>query len=514
FLIVNNAAVALYGYSRDEFLNLTIKDIRPSEEVPKLLKHLSPIDSAVKDSDTWKHRKKDGTVILVKISSHSISLNGYTGRVIMAIDVTEKVASKQNLVTEVAKLKSIIESTSDVIFSLDRNYCYTSFNTTHAQVMKNLYNSDIEIGKSILDYQTVDEDKEKAKTNIDKALNGERVMEISISGEESLTQRYFEVLHNPIKNESGEIIGVSVFAKDITETKRALEQLEQREKEFHSLFTEDLTGDFISTPEGKIILCNPKFLKIFGFKSEDEAYNTPVELLYKNRLDRSDLLERVKKERKIENLELEMVRRDGKIIYVLENIVGQYDSEEKLEKIIGYLIDITEQKSAFDKVKQLSKAVEQSPVTIMITDTEGNIQHVNQKGLQLTGYTLEELLNNNPRILSSGERTNLEYRVLWNTIKAGEEWRGEFHNKKKNGDLYWELASISPIKNENGEIINFLAVKEDITERKKNEQELIAAKEKAEEINRIKSVFFSNMSHELRTPLVAILGFADILSGT
>lgn len=514
FLIVNKAAVANYGYSIEEFLNMTIKDIRPPEDVPKLINHLSHIDSALSESDTWRHRKKDGTIILVKISAHTIGYNGSTARVITSIDVTEKVVAKQNLVTEVAKLKSIIESTSDLIFSLDRRYCYTSFNTAHTLFMKNLYNADIGLGKSVLDYKSVDEDRELAKANIDKALKGERVKEISIFGEEFFTKRYFEILYNPIKDENGKVIGVSVFAKDITETKRAAAKLEQQEKEFHSLFNEALTGDFISTAGGKIIVCNPKFLKIFNFESKEEAYNVPVELLYRNQAERSDILERVKNEGKIENFELEMVTRDGKDIYILGNIVGQFDDEGKLEKIIGYLSDITEQKATFDKVLQLSKAVEQSPVTIIVTDTDGNIQYINQKGVEVTGFSLEEIIGKNPSIFSSGKMKKEDYKELWNKVKSGNEWRGEFHNKKKNGELYWEFASISPIKNDKGQTTNFLAIKEDITDRKKNVQELIAAKEKAEEINKIKSVFFCNLSHELRTPLVAILGFADILSST
>ena len=203
---------------------------------------------------------------------------------------------------------------------------------------------------------------------------------------------------------------------------------------------------------------------------------------------------------------------DGNQITLLTSKIPLLNLRDECIGVLGTYIDITEQKIAFNKVKQLSHAVEQSPVTIMITDVHGNLEYINRKGLEITGYSKEELLGKNPRVLSSNEKSKYEYEELWNAIKSGNEWRGEFHNKKKNGELFWESASISSIKNESGEITNFLAVKEDITDRKKNELELISAKEKAEEINRIKSIFFSNMSHELRTPLVGILGFADILS--
>ena len=103
---------------------------------------------------------------------------------------------------------------------------------------------------------------------------------------------------------------------------------------------------------------------------------------------------------------------------------------------------------------------------------------------------MEELLGKNPRVLSSGEKSKQEYEILWNTIKSGNEWKGELHNRKKSGEYYWVSEAISPIKNEANEITNFLAVKEDITQRKLVESELIAAKEKAEEINKIKIVEF------------------------
>ncbi len=137
----------------------------------------------------------------------------------------------------------------------------------------------------------------------------------------------------------------------------------------------------------------------------------------------------------------------------------------------GYAGDITERKRAEEKLRQLSTAVEQSPASIVITDTAGDIEYVNPKFVQVTGYTLAEALGKNPRILKSGEKNPEAYRELWETITAGKEWRGEFHNKKKNGELYWEFASISPIRDPAGRVTHFVAVKEDITARKQTEAE-------------------------------------------
>jgi len=134
--------------------------------------------------------------------------------------------------------------------------------------------------------------------------------------------------------------------------------------------------------------------------------------------------------------------------------------------------DITERKHAEEQINQLSQAVEQSPNTVVITDLKGDIEYVNPKFSATTGYSFEEALGKNPRILKSGELPAEQYKILWDTITSGNEWRGEFHNKKKNGELYWELASISPIKNKEGIATHFLAVKEEITARKQAEETL------------------------------------------
>lgn len=132
--------------------------------------------------------------------------------------------------------------------------------------------------------------------------------------------------------------------------------------------------------------------------------------------------------------------------------------------------EIIQREKTEGEISRLARAVEQSPAPVVITDSNGNIEYVNPKFVQLTGYTYEESIGQNPRILQSGKQPPELYEELWETITNGKEWRGEFINKKKNGDLYWEDASISPMKNEEGAITHFVGVKEDITERKRAEE--------------------------------------------
>jgi len=148
------------------------------------------------------------------------------------------------------------------------------------------------------------------------------------------------------------------------------------------------------------------------------------------------------------------------------------DAAGRALRLIGTSMDITQRKQAEEELKKLSQAVQQSPASVVITDLKGTIEYVNHKFCEVTGYTFEEAIGQNPRILKSGHTPAKVYRELWKTIKAGNEWRGEFQNKKKNGELYWESATISPLKSADGSTAYYLAVKEDVTERKEMEESL------------------------------------------
>jgi PAS domain S-box-containing protein len=144
--------------------------------------------------------------------------------------------------------------------------------------------------------------------------------------------------------------------------------------------------------------------------------------------------------------------------------------------------EIRKRKKTEAELRKLSRAVEQSPSTVIITDTKGEIEYANPKFTSITGYNIEEVIGKTPSILKSGYTSRQEYAKLWQTISSGQEWRGTFRNRKKSGDLYWESASISSIKNEKGEVTHYIGVKEDITARKKTEEALKESEEKFRQI--------------------------------
>ncbi len=167
--------------------------------------------------------------------------------------------------------------------------------------------------------------------------------------------------------------------------------------------------------------------------------------------------------------------------------------------------------SLLNDYRLLSQAVEQSANSIVITDKHSKILYVNKKFLEITGYSSEEIIGKNSNVLKSGKQEKEFYKQLWDTISTGKQWQGEFNNKKKNGDFFWEMATISPVIDEKGEITNFIAIKEDITKRKEAEEALEKARLEIMKTYKAKLEFLSVMSHEIRTPLNAIIGVSNLL---
>ncbi len=319
--------------------------------------------------------------------------------------------------------------------------------------------------------------------------------------------RDVEVFSGPITIQNKTLL-YSII-NDITKRKAVEESFLKSEARFRRLFENHSAVMILLDPDsGSIIDANNAAARFYGWSVEKLKTMSIHQI---TSVSEEEALTNMNKARTSEQNQFlfRHNRADGSLrdVEVFSNNI-EIEGKDLLYAIIH---DITDRRLAENQLKKMSAAVEQSPTVVIITDPVGHIEYVNPSFTKLTGFSSEEALGKNPRILQSGLTLQTTYEYLWQTILSGGIWHGEMQNKKKNGDLFWEKSVISSIINQKGEITNFVAVFEDVTEQKRNLNELIAAKEQAEESDRLKSAFLANISHEIRTPMNGILGFSVLL---
>ena len=297
------------------------------------------------------------------------------------------------------------------------------------------------------------------------------------------------------------LFGVS---KDISELRRS-------EEKFSAIFQHNpLPMALTSIPDGRFVEVNAAFALVTGYPQAEVIGSTPQELgVFFDPAHGADLLRLMAERESFEHQEWCVRTKAGSLRHGLFS--GDLVRLQTESVWLTVMNDITERKTAEVQLRNLWSTVEQSPVVVMITDAAGSIEYVNPRFYQQTGYTPAEAVGRNPRLLKSGRHTAEFYAAMWGALRAGQTWRGEICNRRKDGALFWESTAIAPVRNGTGRISHFVASKEDITERRRIAEELRQAKEAADAANLAKSTFLANMSHEIRTPMNAILGFAQLL---
>jgi len=280
---------------------------------------------------------------------------------------------------------------------------------------------------------------------------------------------------------------------------------------------------WLKDPDGVFLTCNPKFERLLGAPEVDIIGKTDYDFVDRELADffRQKDREAMAAGRPKVNEEWLTYADDGHSELLQTVKTPMRDGDGRLIGVLGVARDITGQRAAEERLRMLSLTVEQSPASVVITDLDARIEYVNETFCRVTGYRPEEVIGQNPSVLRT-ERTPPEtYPALWAALERGETWTGEFINKRKDGSLYVELARITPLRQADGRITHYLAIKEDITERKRVAAELDRHRHHLEELvaertaqleaaNRAKSTFLANMSHEIRTPMNAIIGLTHL----
>ncbi|MDD5367421.1 MAG: PAS domain S-box protein, partial [Gallionellaceae bacterium] len=331
----------------------------------------------------------------------------------------------------------------------------------------------------------------------------------------------------------GERTGAVVSFMDITELRRSEQALRESEAMFRSLSESARDAIILLDAQGRIAHWNPGAERLFGYARAEAIGKTMHHLLpvesQREKADAGFAEFQLTGQGPVvgKTVELEGQHKDGHRI-IVELALSAVKREDGWNAI-GIVRDVTVRRASEVQLRKLAQAVEQSTESVAITNLEAGIEYVNEAFVLNTGYSRDEVIGQNPRILQSGKTPPETYQALWAALSQGRPWKGQFINKRKDGSEYAEFAIITPLRQLDGKVTHYVAVKEDITEKKRLGSELdqhrhhlqqmieertlqlVEARDRAEAATRAKSAFLANMSHEIRTPMNAILGMTHLL---
>jgi PAS domain S-box-containing protein len=504
FLEVNEAAVAKYEFSRDEFLGMTIADIRPPEDVPELSAHLKALAAESPPHGLWRHRRKDGTLLTVEITAKDIVFKERRARLVVAQDIGEHEQFAVELQKRQQFLQSVLDALPAVVFVKDREGRFTLVNTAWegftgvprdraaGKTASDVFPADVADRIRRDDVATFDAN---ARTETEEVVPGAQGLQTQ------LTSRF------PLRSEEGRIEGLVGLAVDITQRKRAEDSL-VRANAFAESVIQTANVIFVHLDAaGTVCKTNVAAEEITGYKRAEIEGRSWFELLVPR--DRYPYVWE----------EFQRLMREGVTAGSFENPILTKQGDERQimwrnttlregDRIVGIVafgMDVTDRRRAEDQQARLSRVVEQAAESIMITDAQGTVTYVNPAFESISGYSRAEVIGQNPRILKSGHQDAAFYRRMWETLARGEVWKGRLVNRRKDGTLFQEDATIGPVRDASGRLVNYVAVKRDVTTEMRLERQLMQA-QKMEAIGRLAG----GVAHDFNNLLGVIVGYGEI----
>jgi len=386
-------------------------------------------------------------------------------------DITERQLTEESLRASAAQNRALIHAIPDLIFMHDRDGKYLAIHAPDPNLLilpsKTLLHQSL---RAVLPEATAQHFLQAIRSALESGAMQELTYSLPLEGAE----KHFEARVSPCTDDT-----VITLVRDVTEQINFEKTLANSEEAYRTSFEQAAIGIVHVSQKGLFLKVNACFLAFTGYSEGELLSKSYLDITHPE--DQEESLAYVRGIQagtgKPGTVQKRYLHRDGHVIWGETHVSVVRDPDGTFRYLLAMIQDITGRKQAEVALQKVSTAVEQSPAAIVITDTKGAIEYVNPRFVEMTGYTLAEVLGQNPRILKSGGHSRDFYKGLWDTIMAGEVWHGQFHNRKKNGELYWEQASISPIKDARGRITNLVAVKEDITERRKTEERLKESEE-------------------------------------
>jgi len=513
FLEVNNAAQLIYGYSRNEFQKMKVTDIRTSDDLSKVKYYLERTNNkSLKSLFNIKHRYKDGTVVFVDIINNDVEFLGRRACLATINNATPRVKMQDALENSEKRYRTLFENAGAGIIYMDTSTNIILINELGAQC----FNSTPEElrGKNFCSLLAPDLAVSIAET-INTVLNDKRIIEREANIGTTEKPLYYWINFQPLVNSNNEVYGIQAIAHDVTERKKSEQLLYENETRFRHLF-EDIEQIPVQgyNTNHEVIFWNRASELAYGY-TKREAIGKKIEdlvVLDEQKNLAFDYIERFYKNQvQMPAGDITLRCKDGKSITMFAShvIIENYN---KSQEMYSFEVDMTKRIEAEKKIAFQAKMLNAVGQSVFVVDNSGSLIFINTAGEILSGWKRENVLNRNFFSMLEPKSFRDQAFELFSITLKGKTWAGELQIQNVHGALFPIYVTSSPIYDVNNELAGIVCVAVDISELKNKERELKAAKEKAEEMNRVKSAFLTNMSHELRTPLVGILGFSEILN--
>ncbi len=473
FLEVNDATIAHYGYSREEFLAMTIADIRPPEDARALLDNVARMQTGVDRTGLRRHRKKSGEIIDVEITSHVTLFGGRRAEVVLANDVTDRKRTEEALQESEDRYRDLVEHSHDIICTHDLQGRILTVNDPPARSLG--YRRDELVGKNIRDILAPERqpefDEYLATVRRDGIARG--LMKVLRRTGEARIWEY----HNSLRTEGVAAPIVRAVAHDVTERIQAEKALRASELRYRLLFERNLAGVSRTTLDGKFLDCNLACARIFGYASREEFLAQSARDIYCDPADRHAYMARLQNEKSVSNIELHLKRKDDTPIWVLENATLVDPGHGQPPFIEGTFTDITERKLAEKKLResqeQFKGLFENALLGLYRTTPDGRVLMANPALCQMLGYqSVEELKQRNLEeagFAVSHSRDEFKRTLAEKNVVIG--WDAVW--KRADGTKLFVRESAKSIRDNSGKILYYEGTVEDMTERKQAEEENI-----------------------------------------
>ena len=460
----NVAASAFYGYDKSKLSLMHISEINTLSN-KDIISYIKAAETQNQNYFIFPHRLSNGEIRTVEVYSSSVKFKSKTLLFSIIHDITERKKAEAEILKNKTHLQTILQSTGDGILAVGSNNDVLYYNKRFQELWSIPEEIIATKNDSILLKYVLDqlENPKEFITKVEELIHTNTESFDSVNFKDG---KIYERYSCPLMiNEK--ISGRVWSFRNVTEAKIS-EKIIRESEEKYRLVLNTMSEGLISVDNNEVIqYINERIVQMTGFSRDELIGKVAYEILVAK--DYRELVKAKKDlrlKKKSDAYEVQFVKKNGEQFWVQISGSPIIDDDGNVIGSIGVHTDITHRKKDEDRILKLSQAVEQSPVSIIITNLNGDIEYVNQTLLNITGYTFEEVIGENPRILKSGITPIEVYKTMWETICAGNKWSGELQNKKKDGTLYWESVLITPIKNEEGHNINYLAINTDITHQK------------------------------------------------